>query len=259
MSDSRRPPRKKERIAVSSIESGWQVVEQEPSMIGDKLPTQRQVSQYFEYARVDIAPLLPEQCWKVLEIGCGAGATLGWLKERWPHAETVGLDSNVSAISQVGSRSDSVIIHDLEEPMPGIGYFDLILALDVLEHLRDPERVLQQLVGMLSPGGSVIVSVPNLSHHSVLTPLLFKRQFRGMDEGIRDRTHLRWFTEESAIGLMVGSGLIVIDGVATGQRGRARVFDRLTFGLLRHYFTVQYIMRGQVSSAAVEFSWRQGK
>lgn len=214
---------------------------------------------YFSNVRRDIEWILPDRApTRILEIGCGAGATLAWLKQRWPGAETVGVDGHAPLKATLEKRLDRALIHDLEQPLPDLGRFDLILALDVLEHLRDPEGVLERLVkSSLADGGAVIVSVPNLAHHRILRPLVLKRQFRYTEDGLLDRTHIRWFTEESALGMMGHAGLTVTDGVMTGIGGpRARIVHRLTGGRLRHYFTMQYIMRGEVG-ARPGFKWRE--
>lgn len=214
---------------------------------------------YFSNVRRDIEWILPATPPKrVLEVGCGAGATLAWLKQKWPEAETTGVDGYAPLQQTLEQRLDHALIHDLEQPLPDLGRFDLILALDVLEHLRDPDAVLRRLVSEnLAPGGAVIVSVPNLAHHRILRPLVLRREFRYTEDGLLDRTHIRWFTEESALRMMRGAGLAVSDGVMTGIGGpRARIAHRVTFGRLRHYFTMQYIMRGEVGPDR-GFRWRE--
>lgn len=203
------------------------------------------IDSYFAHARRDIEHLLPQQARRILEIGCSSGATLAWLKQRWPSAEAYGVDGYAPLEGIIRQRAGNALIHDLEQPLPDLGQFDLILALDVLEHLRSPEIVLADLAKRLTPDGICIVSVPNIAEYGVSVPLLFKRQFRYTDAGTLDRTHLRWFTEESAIDLMRSAGFHVSKGAISGFDGRSRrIFDALTFGLFRHYLAKQYIMRG---------------
>ncbi|WP_439534956.1 class I SAM-dependent methyltransferase [Polymorphobacter sp.] len=205
---------------------------------------------YFEHSRREIAPLLPEAPGRVLEVGCSSGATLAWLKDRWPGTETVGVDGYEPIRDVLDRNADTAIIQNLEAPLPDLGRFDLILALDILEHLTDPAAVLTSLVSRLNPGGRVIVSVPNVGHVSILSDLLLRRRFEYQDAGILDRTHLRFFTEDSAVALMNAAGLVVGKGVVNGlSGGRTKLANALTFGLFSHYFAKQYIMMGQVSGS----------
>lgn len=200
---------------------------------------------YFAHARREIAPLLPERASRVLEIGCSSGATLGWLRQRWPKAEMLGVDGHAPLEPLIRARAGAALIHDLDQPLPEMGSFDLILALDILEHLRHPDSLLADLATRLRPGGVCIVSVPNMANYQIIGPLLFQRRFRYTDAGPMDRTHLRWFTEESLVQLLQDAGLSCTTGVVTGFTSRRRrLVDALSLGRLRHYLAVQYIVRG---------------
>jgi 2-polyprenyl-3-methyl-5-hydroxy-6-metoxy-1,4-benzoquinol methylase len=204
---------------------------------------------YFGTVRTDIAPLLRGSPRRILEIGTGAGVTLAWLKQRWPDAETIGVDGYAPAVAELEKNADRALLHDLEQPLPDLGRFDLILALDVLEHLREPVQVLRGLRERLNPDGAIIVSVPNVSHHKVIRGLI-GRKFEYADSGILDRTHLRFFTEQSTIELMRDAGLKITDGLLNGLAGpKPKLINRATLGLIKHYLTDQYIVRGIVSDA----------
>lgn len=217
----------------------------------------RQPADYFSHSRCEIKSLLPASATRVLEIGCSAGGTLAWLKTLWPAAEFVGIDANPAVLDNLLSIAPRSFIHDLENPLPDIGKFDLVLALDILEHLRNPDRVLENIVKILEPAGRIIVSLPNVAHASVLTDLVFKRQFEYDEAGILDRTHLRFFTERSALKLLRGCGLFVVDGVVNGLEGRkANLANKLTGGLFFHYFVKQYIIAAELADNATRLQWR---
>jgi SAM-dependent methyltransferase len=82
------------------------------------------------------------------------------------------------------------------------------VAADVLEHLRDPQRVLRLLERYLAPGGRLVVSLPNVANASVRVPLLFGR-FNYADKGILDSTHVRLYTFETARALVESCGFSV--------------------------------------------------
>jgi 2-polyprenyl-3-methyl-5-hydroxy-6-metoxy-1,4-benzoquinol methylase len=205
-----------------------------------------QVEHYYHFVRAEIAPLLPKYPMRILEIGAASGATLRWLKKLYPEAETTGIELNPALLPELRQNADIAIISAVEDCMHQLSSYDLILALDVLEHLPDSLGTLQKLCGLLErPLGQVIVSLPNVAHLSISMPLLFKRRFEYQDAGILDRTHLRFFTEASAVNLLNQAGLIVTRGIVTGLQGpKSRLLNRLSFGSLQHYLARQYIMCG---------------
>lgn len=214
-------------------------------------------SEYHGKPRLDIATLLPESAERVLEVGSGMGATVSWLKERWPDAHFTAIDCIDDALIHLEAAADVALIADLNFPLPDLGKFDLILALDVLEHLVDPWSVLTRLTQCLVPGGSIIVSVPNVSKVTVALPLLLRSQFRYTDDGILDRTHLRFFTPETAVSMMNEAGLVVADATMTGLgKPRIRRVDRYTFGAFRKHLAMQTVMLGRIGSDQPAFKWR---
>jgi SAM-dependent methyltransferase len=153
---------------------------------------------------------------------------------------------------ELSKNADVAIIGDINEYLPRLKRYDLILLLDVLEHLVDSENVLRNVRQLLEPGGHVIVSVPNIAHLSVTIPLLFRRRFTYKDSGILDRTHLRFFVEDTAVKLLNGAHFKVVNGLISGLQGfRAKMLDGLSFGLLRHHLAKQYIMLGEPTDGEI--------
>jgi 2-polyprenyl-3-methyl-5-hydroxy-6-metoxy-1,4-benzoquinol methylase len=203
---------------------------------------------YYHHVRREIRPLLPEKASRILDVGAGAGATLRWLKTLYPTAETTAVELNPEMRSELNASADIVHIGAVEECLSELDgkTYDLIVLLDVLEHLHDSTSTLQKICMLLEPDGHVIVSVPNVAHLSVSIPLLFRRDFTYREAGILDRTHLRFFVEQTAVKLLNDSNLVVTRGLASGVQGRkARIIDGITFGALRHHLTKQYIMLGK--------------
>jgi len=89
---------------------------------------------------------------------------------------------------------------DLEEHFKEEAY-DCILMADVLEHLKENEKILKSCRNLLKKNGRLIVSVPNIAHSSIIGSL-FKGKFEYRDEGLLDQTHIRFFTRESIIDLL---------------------------------------------------------
>src|SRR5437868_983182 len=124
----------------------------------------QKATEYYQSARKEILPLLPESNKRVLDLGCGAGATLDWLKHIHYCEESWGIELTENAADIAKKRVDQVIIADIEKDAVCLpeDYFDLILCLDVLEHLQDPWRVMSMLVTWLRPHGTLVASVPNV-------------------------------------------------------------------------------------------------
>lgn len=211
---------------------------------------------YFDFVRKDIAPLLPKQAPLVLEIGCGAGATLQWLKQTKVAQTTMGIELSNAAAQVASQRVDKIMEGPLEGWLPGIAdnSVDLVLCLDVLEHLVDPWATMQELYRIVRPGGSVIVSLPNVRNHRVVLPLLFKGDWTYQDAGIMDRTHLRFFTEAGAKALACHGGFNLASHVSTGIRRGDKDYWRnaLTLGLLSPLFVFQYVIRADKPLTAAQ-------
>jgi len=97
---------------------------------------------------------------RVLDAGCGTGALLDHL-ERWPDVEVYGLDFSGQALAYTRQRGHCRLVQgDLTcLPFPD-GTFDVITALDVVEHIREDEGALREVNRVLRPGGVFLVSVP---------------------------------------------------------------------------------------------------
>jgi len=108
-----------------------------------------------------------------------------------------------------------MLVGDIETlEVDTLGQFDAIVFGDVLEHLRNPRSVLEQLSKLLKPGGRILISLPNVANIWVRLNLLFGR-FNYTRVGIFDESHLRFFTLKTAKELAADAGLDVISASAT--------------------------------------------
>ncbi len=172
---------------------------------------------YFSIARKEIADLLKRDnicADRVLEIGAASGATGRFLKEKGMVKEYIGVEISESAAVMAKKHLDEVIVADIErvdlEKEHGLRkeYFDLILCLDVLEHLYDPWEVLARLKKFLKPDGHLIASLPNVQHITVIKGLLEGR-WRYESAGILDATHVRFFTLQDMLDMFDGAGFSI--------------------------------------------------
>jgi len=87
--------------------------------------------------------------------------------------------------------------------------FGLVLLLDVIEHMTQPEQFMSDLLPLLAPGATILLSVPNVAHWSVRLPLLFGT-LRYTERGILDKTHVRFFTRRSLQRFLKATGPLSI-------------------------------------------------
>ncbi len=202
---------------------------------------------YFGHVRREVEPALPAQCGRVLELGCGAGATLGWLRQRAGTSQTTGVEIFADAAARAAQQADVVHCLDFEKhPLPyERAEFDTILCLDVLEHMVDPWAVVHRLVTQhLAPGGTLVVTVPNIQHHTVVLPLLLKGRWEYEEAGILDRTHLRFFSRHSAVALVTHSELTAATctPLSFAQNRLKRAINCATGRLFEGLITPQYLL-----------------
>jgi 2-polyprenyl-3-methyl-5-hydroxy-6-metoxy-1,4-benzoquinol methylase len=178
------------------------------------LPASTAPDVYFATARTEILPWLPQRVTRMLDLGCGAGSTVAAVKHVREVSWAGGIElmpEQAKAAEQVCERVwtgdiKSLPIEDAIAPLS----LDLVLCLDVLEHLVDPWSVVARLSALIAPGGRLIVSVPNVRNYRFIWRLLMRGDFRYRDFGLLDRTHLRFFTRATAVELAKRGGLGLI-------------------------------------------------
>ena len=156
-----------------------------------------------------ICKMVPRKA-RVLDVGCGDGTLAEILQERCC-AEVLGIEPDTIRVELARKRGIKVHHGFLDEnSRSSFGEFDVVLFADVLEHVPDPFRLIEHALCCLARNGSIIISVPNAAHWSVRLMILGGR-FIYEECGIRDATHLRWFTRESLILFLRRAGLRVVE------------------------------------------------
>lgn len=143
---------------------------------------------------------------RVLDVGCGFATTSARIEKLGN--EVTGIESSAEACAVARTRLSHVVQADLVDATPP-GTYDAIIFADVLEHLPWPVSVLQRYLQWLAPGGSVIVSLPNVGLWSVRFAHLLGR-WEYDETGVLDRTHLRFFTRRTARWLAREAGLEIV-------------------------------------------------
>lgn len=158
---------------------------------------------YYSHSRPEMLELVPHNAIRILELGCGSGNFGDQLKLDNPQRVVIGIEYNESAKSTAEKKLDKVYQLNLNDPSVSLCEedFDCLVCNDVLEHITDPWNVLKNFQRKVKSGGTIILSIPNIRNHKVLRKLVFHGLWEYADEGILDRTHLRFFTRNSIIQL----------------------------------------------------------
>ncbi len=162
----------------------------------------------------DVLAVMPRHASRIVEVGCSSGALAKMYLQQAPACEYIGIELEPEYANIATSVCSKVIVDNIEK-MEDRVFRELFPAncwvfADVLEHLYDPWAVLRRLRGSMSAGESVVACIPNAQHWSFQAKLncgLLKYE----DDGLFDRTHIRWFTKTTIGELFQSSGFKIVE------------------------------------------------
>lgn len=188
-------------------------------------PEHEEVNPSYVLLRHDIAERVPVSADRILDVGAADGTLGAFLLAQRPGREVHGIEADPTLAATAASRLTSLLTGDAETVdwarFDADGPFDCAVLGDVLEHLRDPGAVLAAVAERVAPGGTVVVSVPNIRHVSAWWSIFVRGSFPRRSRGLFDATHLRWFTRRDTVELLRAAGLHV-----TGVGFNLRLLDR---------------------------------
>lgn len=168
--------------------------------------------------------LVPRQV-KVLELGCATGFMSRYFRLKL-HCQVVGVDINPSAKPTI---SGDLNLKSTWEKIKTKGKFDVVFASAIIEHLIDPEAILQLIKLVLKPKGKLIITTSNIAHWRMRLALLLGH-FDYTDYGTLDRTHLKFYTYNTFQQLIIQAGF-TINAIKIDPAGGIKYFS-----LLARYF-----------------------
>lgn len=178
----------------------------------------------------------PSQLIKVLDVGCGEGTVGKMLKERLgTKVQLTGLDISTTALQMASAFYDRVAEFDadadsLREVLQQ-EKFDCIIAMEMLEHLFDPKRALEQFKMALTDEGCLLASVPNMVHWQYRLQYL-RGHLPGENTLYESGEHLQNFTHFSFKKLVETAGYRVLDFDGQFQIPLRRVMPKSAFMFL---------------------------
>jgi 2-polyprenyl-3-methyl-5-hydroxy-6-metoxy-1,4-benzoquinol methylase len=187
---------------------------------------------------------VPEASRTVLDVGCGEGLFGHALQQQVAGREVWGIEIDPIAAGEAEGQIDKVLVGDVETVLSGLpeGHFDCVVFNDVLEHLVDPESVLRKITRYMTPNGIVVCSIPNVRYFPVLFRLILRKEWRYVDNGVLDRTHLRFFTIKSIQQMFeeLRYDVLTIDGINRLNTWRPKMASLLSLGLFSDCRNKQY-------------------
>jgi len=138
---------------------------------------------------------------RVLDLGSGSGRIGGYLKENLG-CKVIGAEINKKVAKTAKMYLDDVIVGNLEDKdiqqmILKRGKFDVILASAILEHLKEPEKFLKEIINALSKDAIILITLPNVAFWQIRFNLLYGK-FDYTYSGILDKGHLHLYTLKSA-------------------------------------------------------------
>ena len=195
---------------------------------------------------------------RVLELGCATGSATRVFRDRRCSITAVEIDPEAAQLAK--EWADEVIVGDLDtldlRAALGDATFDVIVAADVLEHLKDPERCLRACLENLRPGGEIVLSIPNIAHVDARLSLL-RGDFNYQRYGLLDETHLRFFTRRTLEEFLAETGLVALEwSRTTRSTGQTEIpWDPSMDGHVINWAasqpdadTYQFVLRGGVGA-----------
>lgn len=187
---------------------------------------------------------------RAFDCGCGAGdnaralSSIGW--------DVVGITISSREQEEASQFCTQVYLQDLEYGLPPDvrGEFDLVVFSHVLEHIRNPSKILQDAGTVLAKGGRVAVALPNVLYWKSRLQFALGR-FEYEESGLMDSTHVHFYTFESGKRLLELSGFQLIESAVEGwfpswglrrlMPDAAHSMDRLACRLLPGCFGYQLL------------------
>lgn len=199
--------------------------------------------EYYKKSRPEMLDFIPLNLGSLLDIGCGCGG-FGALVKKERDSEVWGVEYEKLAAESATCVLDKVINSSVEDglfELP-LNYFDCVVFNDSLEHMVDPFYVLNAIKPHIKKNGVVVASIPNVRHWPEFVDYVFHGQWQYRDQGILDRTHLRFFTKKSINDTFVNCGYTItsISGINPYYSRAQKLANMLTFGALEDTRYLQF-------------------
>lgn len=202
---------------------------------------------YFSIPRKDLLPFVPENLERALDVGCGDGNFAELITNEKCCREVWGIEPYFKSKNDTSLKLKKIFHTSIEGSLDELpdGHFDCIFFNDVLEHLVEPGKVLEDIKGKLRKDGAIIASIPNILHFETIYKILRNLDWRYENAGIMDKTHLRFFTKKSMVRMFESSGYKVdlIQGLNPEFGRKFKVLNFIAGGRIEEMKYVQMVVK----------------
>lgn len=142
---------------------------------------------------------------KILDIGCGSGHGLTYLKAQIPGVDIYGIEASPECCRILEKEVGAVLVdNDVDGPWTGAykEKFDFIVMRHVVEHLLSPIETLSRLRTALAPGGLLYIAVPDMIH-----PRVILRDYKNWWEYYFRAVHPYYYCRETLFATLEAAGL----------------------------------------------------
>ncbi len=201
---------------------------------------------YYQSTRADMLQFIPTGARRTLELGCGEGNFSALLKDRL-NAETWAVEINEECARNAATKLYKVINDDAYNCLGELPeeYFDCIICFDFLEHLVDPYSLLTLLKTKSVKDGVFITSIPNIRYYRVFMDFVLHGNWDYKEQGVLDKTHLRFFTYKSIIKMFeeLEFEILLTKGIHSTRSRTCKLIQLLTFNFFsdikyKHFVSV---------------------
>jgi SAM-dependent methyltransferase len=195
-------------------------------------------ARYHDNLRREMLAFIPHTARCILDVGCYTGEFAQLVQDSLG-VEVWGVDPDPRAIAICMTKISHAVCAAFDDraELPE-DYFDTIVFNDSLEHFCAPEQALRLARRKLVVGGYLVCSIPNMRQIDNLEHLLFDKDWRYEEAGIRDKTHMRFFTRKSMVRLFTENNfqVLTVQGINPAYWHPKKYFRRLLFKVFPDFF-----------------------